>query len=86
MARRMPRPPRPRPVRCELSEAELRAVEDAAHLCRLSVAGFVRVVLIESAAHPERLPAWLEIAARLSAPPEGNPRPGRPRRRKKGPD
>jgi hypothetical protein len=50
-----------------LSAAEQRAVEDAAHLCRLSVASFLRVLIVEAMRHTgERLPGWQEVAAELS--------------------
>ncbi len=81
MAKRLPRPAAPVRARCELDEAELRAVEDAAHLCRLSVASFIRVALVESAASEGRVDAWKAIAERLALGTGDGPpkRPGRPR-------
>lgn len=81
MASRLPRPAKPVRARCELDEAELRAVEDAAHLCRLSVASFIRVALVDAAAHPERLEAWQLVAARLAEGTGDTPpkKPGRPK-------
>lgn len=81
MSRRLPRPANPTRQRCELNADELRAVEDVAHLCRLSVASFIRVALVEAAAHPERVVAWGDIAARIAAgkPNEPPKRPGRPK-------
>ena len=45
------------------------------------MASFIRVALVDAAAHPERLEAWQAVAARLAegtgdAPPK---KPGRPR-------
>lgn len=84
VANRLPRPAKPTRPRCEIDEAELRAIEDAAHACRLSVASFIRVALVESAAAaPGRVAAWGEIAERLTAeaPPDQR-RPGRPPKEK----
>jgi hypothetical protein len=88
MAKRLPRPKQPRRVRCELDEAdeaELKAVEDAAHACRLSLAAFIRVVLIEACRHTaEKVPVWKEVAAALAAAATTKPgRPRKPPRRKK---
>lgn len=84
MSKRLPRPANPVRARCELDDAELREVENAANLCRLSVASFIRVALIESAAHPERVAEWGQIAAKLAAElPEGRNAPGRPKQDKK---
>lgn len=51
-----------------------------AHACRLSVASFIRVALIEAAENPERVEAWLAIAARLAESGGDRPRPGRPKK------
>ncbi len=81
MSKRLPRPKNPKRQRCELDEDELRAVEDAAHACRLSVASFIRVALIEAAAHLGRVDAWKVIADRIvkEAEDAGVARPGRPK-------
>lgn len=78
MAKRIPVPADASRVRLMLSKAELDAVEDAAHLCKLSVASFVRVALVETAAHPERVAEWQKVAARLTAEGADLPKPGRP--------
>jgi hypothetical protein len=84
MAKRLPRPANPVRARCELDDSELRAVENAANLCRLSVASFIRVALIEAAAHAgERVEAWGKIAARLAEGEPGKPPPKKPGRPKK---
>lgn len=75
MSRRLPRPDNAVRARCELSADELRAVEDAAHLCRLSVASFIRVALIEATAHHDRLGEWQAVAARLWSEGQGGPTP-----------
>lgn len=80
MSKRLPRPAEPVQPRCEIDRAELSAVEDMAHLCRLSVASFIRVALVEAAAHPERKAAWEKIAADIAAnPPPDRRKPGRPK-------
>jgi len=85
VAKRLPRPAQPVRARCELDDSELRAVEIAATAARLSVASFLRVVAVESAAahaDPKRLAAWAEIAARLAQGTGAEPpkRPGRPKK------
>ena len=82
MARRLPRPADPARPRCEIDAAELAAVEEAAHACRLSVSAYIRVALVETAGRiPERLAAWQEIAARIAAEaPADAPKPGRPKK------
>lgn len=80
MGKRVPRPANPVRARCEVDAAELHAIEDAAHACRLSVAAFIRVALIESAAHPERVQEWLAIAERLAEEGSDRPGPGRPKK------
>lgn len=84
MAKRLPRPADSVRVRLELSADELRLVEDAAHLCRLSVASFVRVALLDAVGDPSRVDAWRAVAERLAAGDERNPpkRPGRPKKPK----
>jgi hypothetical protein len=64
--------------------SEVKTLEDAAHACRLSLASFIRVALIEAAAHPERIEEWKAIAERLmaAAPPEQK-KPGRPPKKPK---
>lgn len=81
MAKRIPVPADASRVRLMLSADELKAVEDMAHLCRLSVASFVRVAMIETARHPERVEAWQTVAKELNdAADEAElPKPGRPR-------
>jgi len=63
-----------------LSPDGLKAVKDMAHLCSLSVASFVRVAMIETARHPERVEAWQAVAKELNnAADEAElPKPGRP--------
>jgi hypothetical protein len=77
MASRIPVPDDAQRVRLVLSPAELHAVEDCAHLLRLSVASFVRVALVEASRHPERADLWRAVAAELSgggaAEPESSP-------------
>jgi hypothetical protein len=85
VAKRLPRPAKPVRARCELDEAELRAVEDAAHRCRLSVASFIRVALVVDAANIEaRVEEWQKMATRLAAGTGDEPpkRPGRPKKSK----
>lgn len=85
VAKRLPRPANPVRARCELDQSELRTVEDAAHHCRLSVASFIRVALIDAAANAEeRSKAWGEVADRIAAgTPESPPKkPGRPKKEK----
>jgi hypothetical protein len=86
MAKRLPRPGKPTRQRCEVDEAELKAMETAAHACRLSVASWIRVALIAAAGKvtPEQVEAWNSIADRLreAAPPE-QAKPGRPPTRAK---
>lgn len=89
MAKRLPRPGNPIRARCELDEAELRAVEDAAHACRLSVASFIRVCLVEAAGRagdPAQVTAWETVAERLNRGGDDTPpkRPGRPKKQKDG--
>lgn len=85
MSKRLPRPASPKRARCELDEDELRRIEDAAHACRLSVASFIRVALVDAAAHvEERLSAWQSISDELmkgtgTEPPK---KPGRPKKSK----
>lgn len=86
LAKRLPRPANPIRARCELDESELKSVEDVAHLCRLSVASFIRVAMVDAAAHPERVDEWRRIADLLmegtgESPPK---RPGRPKKAKEG--
>lgn len=82
MAKRLPRPANPVRTRCELDDAELRSVERLAAECRLSVASFIRVALVELTAHPDRVPAWQAVAARLAAEDTGRAKPGRPKKPK----
>ncbi len=84
MEKRLPRPAKPTRPRCEVDESELKLIEDAAHLCRLSVASFIRVALVETVECTERIEEWKKIAERLmrgtgDTPPK---RPGRPKRKK----
>ena len=84
MSKRLPRPANPVRARCELDDAELRLVERMAVEVRLSVASFIRVALIESAAHPERVAEWSSIATRLAEEAgDDRPKPGRPKKGKK---
>lgn len=79
MGRRLPRPNNPTRQRCELDDSELRELEIVAARCRLSVASFIRVALVDAAAHPERVPDWQAVAARLAvAADPGRRKPGRP--------
>lgn len=81
MAKRLPRPGKPTRQRCEVDEDELKVMETAAHACRLSVASWIRVALIDAAGKvtPEQVEAWNAVAERLrdEAPPD-QPKPGRP--------
>ncbi len=83
MAKRLPRPTNPKRARCEIDDDELRAIENAANLCRLSVASFIRVALVETVAHSEkRVAAWLAVAAKLAASaPADRIKPGRPKKK-----
>lgn len=78
MARRLPRPPSPQRPRCEIDEAELLLIENVAHLCRLSTASMIRVLLIDAASQPERVAEWKAIAERLIA---SGPPPDRPKKK-----
>lgn len=85
MARRLPRPVDAVRVRLELSPAELRLVEDAAHACRVSVASFARLALLDAADHPERVADLAQLFERLAVgsaelPPK---KPGRPKKGQK---
>jgi len=85
MAKRLPRPTKPVRPRCEIEDAEQQQLEELAAQCRLSLTSFIRVVLVESAAHPERLDAWRGVADRLRQVPEGRRAPGRPKKDGGGP-
>lgn len=79
--RRVPRPAHPVQWTVQVSVEEAELIEDAAHLCRLSVSSFLRVALIEAARNP-RAEAWTAIAAELVAASE-TPKPGRPKTKPK---
>lgn len=85
VAKRLPRPTDAEIVNVPLTAAELRRLEDAAHLCRLSVASFLRVLVVEAVDHPERQAAWTAVANKLAAGTPGDPpkKRGRPPEKKK---
>lgn len=88
MSKRLPRPAHPSRQRCEVDQTELAAIEDMAHLCRLSLSAFIRVALIETSSHPERVDSWNKIASRIQAEAADEPtkKPGRPKKPKKKTD
>ena len=77
MSRRLPRPTERTRLGAEFSAAELAAAERVAYLMRLSVASALRVLVLDAAAHPERLADWQGIAERLAADGADQPKPGR---------
>jgi hypothetical protein len=79
-SKRLPAPTMPARPACVIEDAELNAMELLAAEVRLSVSSFIRVVIVESIAHPERVEEWKRIAELLvNAAPPDKPRPGRPK-------
>lgn len=82
VAKRLPRPTDPVMLNLPLTAEEARRLEDAAHLVRLSVASFLRVLVVESCDHPERVKAWGAVAEKLAAGTPADPpkKRGRPKK------
>ena len=80
MSKRLPQPADAKRVRLVLSDVELEQAERMATDCRLSVASFVRALLVGVAADwPERLQATKDAATKVMADmPADHKRPGRP--------
>lgn len=82
MSRRLPQPADPKRVRLVLDDPELARVEQMATDVRLSVASFLRALVVASAEDwPERKAATRKAADRISGQlPPGRDRPGRKRK------
>lgn len=79
VSRRLPQPATPKRVRLVLDDPELALVERMATDLRLSVASFLRALVVGSAADwPARLESTRKAAEKINAtPPPGRDRPGR---------
>lgn len=85
MGERLPlpaKPARPSPI---IDESEMEELQRAAEVSGLSVASLIRVLIVESCEHvAERVEEWKMIADRIrKSAPADQPKPGRPRKRKK---
>lgn len=60
VSRRLPRPKKIRSVKVEVSDDEMRMIEDGAHACRLSLASYMRALAIVAGKQPGQ---WAEPVA-----------------------
>jgi hypothetical protein len=89
VSKRLPRPAKPSRARCEVDDSELQEIELAAAKCRLSVASFLRVAAIESAAacnggEEDRADKLAQIVEKIQAEATARKvkKPGRPKSKK----